>query len=123
MTINTITNILIYYFSIHQTIAFPIFLSKNCGNHRGYNQKVISFSYFGNANNREKGLKIDAYGEGLFENARKIPEIYGSDWIMRIYTNDSTIRNFFRDFKNVDVCDVRKIKISGNKLAESKKYD
>ena len=97
-------------------------MSKNCGNHRGFNQKVISFSYFGNANNREKGLKIDAYGEGLFENARKIPEIYGSAYIMRIYTNDSTIRKFFRDFKNVDVCDVRKIKISGNKLAESKKH-
>ena len=82
---------------------------------------MISFSYFGNSNNREKGLKIDAYGEGLFENARKIPEIYGSDWIMRIYTNDSTITKYFRDFKNVDVCDVGKIKISGNKLAESKK--
>ena len=118
MTLNTITKILIYCYSIHQTIAFPIFISKNCGNHRGSNQKVISFSYFGNGNNREKGLKIDAYKEGLFENAGKIPEIYGSDWIMRIYTNDSTIRKYFRDFKNVDVCDV-----SGNKLAEGKKYD
>lgn len=123
MTLNTITKILIYCYSIHPTIAFPIFFSKNCGNHRGFNQKVISFSYFGNGNNREKGLKIDAYREGLFENARKIPEIYGSDWIMRIYTNDSTIKKYFRDFKNVDLCDVSEIKISGNKLAEGKKYD
>ena len=119
MTINTITKILIYYYSINQSIAFSIFLSNNCGNHRGSNQKVISFSYFGNGNNHEKGLKIDAYAEGLFENARKIPEIYGSDWIMRIYTNDSTIKKYFRDFKHVDVCDVTKIKINGNKLAES----
>lgn len=66
-------NILLIIFII--LFGFKIFVLKQ----RIKSQKIIAFSYFGN---KEKFLI------GLLRNVRVIPEIYGPDYTIRIYTDE-----------------------------------
>ena len=82
--------------------SFQYFQTSICGEHRGLKQKVISFSFFGHS----KALE-----NGLIQNAKMIPQLYGSDWIMRVYTNESI--DFLNQFSHVDICPISQIKLNG----------
>ena len=82
--------------------SFKYFQTSICGEYRGFKQKVISFSFFGHS----KALE-----NGLIENAKMIPQLYGSDWIMRVYTNESI--DFLNQFSHVDICPISQIKLNG----------
>ena len=82
--------------------SFKYFQTSICGENRGFKQKVISFSFFGHS----KALE-----NGLIQNAKVIPQLYGSDWIMRVYTNESI--DFLNLFSHVDICPISQIKLNG----------
>ena len=82
--------------------SLQYFQTSICGEHRGSEQKIISFSFFGHSK---------AFENGLMQNAKMIPQLYGSDWIMRVYTNESI--NFLRQFPHVDVCQISQMKLNG----------
>ena len=82
--------------------SFQYFQTSICGENRGFKQKVISFSFFGHS----KALE-----NGLIQNAKMIPQLYGSDWIMRVYTNESI--DFLNLFSHVDICPISQIKLNG----------
>ena len=84
------------------TNSFQYFQTSICGEHRSSEQKVISFSFFGHS----KALE-----NGLLQNAKMIPQLYGSDWVMRVYTNESI--NFLSHFSHVDICQISQIKLNG----------
>ena len=77
---------------------------KLCGEFRGPNQKVISFAYFGH---------LQTYENGLIQNAIKIPQLYGSNWVMRVYTNVSISDTNLEYYSHVDICKVSLIMFNG----------
>ena len=102
----TKTVLLVLIISFFTLIKFVLKISNNefCGEFRGPNQKVISFSYFGH---------LQAYQKGLIQNAIKIPQLYGSNWVMRVYTNDSFSDTHLKYYSHVDICKVSLITFNG----------
>lgn len=73
---------------------------------RGPDQKVISFSLYGN---------IDGYLKGMANNYELIGKFYPG-YLMRIYyklkeSDMKALCSFYCDHPNVDICDVKKLGI------------
>jgi hypothetical protein len=71
------------------------------------NKKIISFSLYGNDNKYINGMK---------RNIELIPQIYGDEWNIRIYLNDSVGEeniDYFKSQNNVEVVDMTGKNIPG----------
>ena len=92
-----------------------------CSQHaflRGPNQKVVSYSYYGDPNSRKSQVK--QYFNGIFKNYNAIQEFY-PNWIMRLYhdldPNDeqfTQLCEFACKNPNFDLCHTKNIPGLGN---------
>ena len=82
-------------------LIFLLFLYQNRLK-RPKNKRIIAFSYFGS---KEK------YLVGLLKNLKAIPEIYGSNYTIRIYT-DSLIKEV-ENYSNIEIVLVQDVKVFG----------
>jgi len=91
------------------------FSQTTCGRdayQRGSNQKVVSFSFYGNPESKQHRKR--KYFEGINENLQEMLDLYGEDWIMRLYidfeTSDSMLGKLCHlacRNNNIDLCFAR----------------
>ena len=82
---------------------------------RGAHQKVAGFSFYGSTSS--KMHKMKKYFVGIEENLEKMTELYGEDWVMRLYydlePSDQQLMGQLCDLacsnNNIDLCNIRKL--------------
>ena len=95
-----------------------VFNSTTCGwsaYQRGSHQKIVGFSFYGNSNSSVHNAK--QYFVGIEENLEKMTELYGEDWVMRLYydlePSDQQLMGQLCDLacanNNIDLCNIRKL--------------
>ena len=112
---------LIHLTSIENSTTFQqqiSFNSTTCGwsaYQRGNHQKIVGFSFYGNSNSSVRSAK--QYFVGIEENLEKMTELYGEDWVMRLYydlePSDQQLMGQLCDLactnNNIDLCNIRKL--------------
>ena len=112
---------LIHLTSIENSTTFQqqiSFNSTTCGwsaYQRGNHQKIVGFSFYGNSNSSVRSAK--QYFVGIEENLEKMTELYGEDWVMRLYydldPSDQQLMDQLCDLactnNNIDLCNIRKL--------------
>ena len=94
------------------------FNSTTCGwsaYQRGGHQKIVGFSFYGNSNSSVHNAK--QYFIGIEENLEKMTELYGEDWVMRLYydlePSDQQLMGQLCELacvnNNIDLCNIRKL--------------
>ena len=106
---------------INTSTIFPQqigFNSTTCGwsaYQRGSHQKIVGFSFYGNSNSSVHNAK--QYFVGIKENLEKMTELYGEDWVMRLYydlePSDQQLMGQLCDLacanNNIDLCNIRQL--------------
>ena len=105
-------------YTIDPTVLRPEveFNSTTCGRdayQRGSHQKVLGFSFYGSSNSFSH--KSKQYFHGIEENLEKMTELYGEDWVMRLYYDleptDQQLMSQLCDLacanNNLDLCNIR----------------
>ena len=96
------------------------FAYSTCSEHaffRGYNQKVISFAFYGDPNSEKH--RVRQYFDGIYRNYRAIDELYNKreqNFVMRLYHNldpksihFAKLCSFACQSPNLDLCNAEKI--------------
>ena len=82
---------------------------------RGAHQKVAGFSFYGSSTSKVHQMK--KYFVGIKENLEKMTELYGEDWVMRLYydlePSDQQLMGQLCDLacanSNIDLCNIRQL--------------